>query len=141
MDEKKCICSCSVHAASFVKGAEYDENYIDKEYINELYNPLGLSGEYTFSYSYPLSKIAEFQHALTPEMTGEDVLVLARKDYERIYREEEDVAGDPGHIPGMLNRNTSSGPYGIWGHDFSDLYFEGINLIDESKMISFYMGS
>ena len=127
--------SCNVHASSFVKGdeeAEYDD-------VSELKTPLALVGEYTFVYTYPLSTEARFDHVLTSTMTGEDLLVLARADYERIYREEEAAVGNPGHIPGMLNRAVSAGPYGIWGHDFGDLYFEGIEI--DGGEISFGMGS
>jgi len=44
------------------------------------------------------------------------------KHYRKMYAEEDETSGgDPGHIPGMLNRNTSGGKYGIWGHDIGDL--------------------
>lgn len=125
--------SCNSHASSFVKGDEPDE--YDRR--DELLNPLGLSGKYLFVYSYPLSRPAHFHHELTPDMTGEDLCVLGRTDYEAIYAAED----DPGHIPGMLNRATSDGPYGIWGHDFSDLFFEGINVDAEKKIVDFSMGS
>lgn len=128
---------CNTHAASFVKGdeeAEYDD-------VEQLKTPLGLSGKFAFKYTYPLSVAAHFRHAVTPEMTGEDLLVIARGDYERIYREEDEAVGDPGHIPGMLNRARSRGPYGIWGHDFSDLYFERISIDTGDRLISFGMGS
>jgi hypothetical protein len=129
--------NCNVHAASFIKGDEREE-YDD---VSELLHPLHLNGEYTFRYRYPLRRAATFNHVLTPEMTGEDLLVLGRIDYEEIYRQEEATAGDPGYIPGMLNRQSSEGPYGIWGHDFSDLYFESVEIMPETKMISFGMGS
>jgi len=129
--------SCNVHASSFVKGAERDE-YEDMDGMNF---PLGLSGNFYFSYDYPLSVIASFPHVLTPEMTGEDILVLARADYERIYREEDEAVSNPGHIPGMLNRARSAGPYGIWGHDFSDLYFEGVRFDLKHFNVKFSMGS
>lgn len=128
---------CNVHAASFVKGNEREEY----ENVDDLLHPLGLSGDFYFTYTYPLSTAATFPHTLTPEMTGEDLLVLAKADYERIYKEEDDAVGDPGHIPGMLNRQFSEGPYGIWGHDFSDLFFEGVNIEEDTKAISFGMGS
>lgn len=129
--------SCNVHASSFVKGDDRGE-YED---VDDLLNPLNLSGDFYFTYTYPLSKSATFPHTLTPEMTGEDLLVLARADYERIYKEEDDAVGDPGHIPGMLNRQESEGPYGIWGHDFSDLFFETIQINMETRVIEFGMGS
>lgn len=44
------------------------------------------------------------------------------KHYRKMYAEEDKTAGgDPGHIPGMLNRSQSEGKYGIWGHDIGDL--------------------
>jgi hypothetical protein len=129
--------SCNLHAASFVKG-DPDEEI---ENVRELLPALGLSGMYAFSYDYPLSVIATFEHQLTPETTGEDLLVLARGDYERIYNEEHSEVGDPGHIPGMLNRAQSNGTYGIWGHVLSDLYFEGVDIDTVARRITFSMGS
>jgi len=129
--------SCNLHASTFVKGDERE----DYEHADALMPALGLGGEFKFEYDYPLSNTAYFSHVLTPEMTGEDILVLARADYEKIYAEEEAAEGNPGHIPGMLNRQSSEGPYGIWGHDFSDLYFEGIIVNLETKMIGLSMGS
>jgi len=128
---------CNVHAASFIKGEEREEY----EHADQLDKPLGLTGNFYFTYDYPLSVAASFPHTLTPEMTGEDLLVLARADYERIYQEEDAAVGNPGHIPGMLNRAHSPGPYGIWGHDFSDLYFEGIEINEKAHQITFGMGS
>lgn len=128
--------SCNVHASSFVKG-ETDE-YGD---VKNLKSAIGITGDFDFKYTYPLSVEARFTHTLSQEMTGEDILSLARSDYERIYKEEDTAAGDPGHIPGMLNRSRSEGPYGIWGHDFSDLYFEGICISLKKKTIEFAMGS
>lgn len=129
--------SCNVHASSFEKDGDV-QDYND---VSELKTPLGLVGTFYFTFTYPLSVTASFPHELTADMTGEDLLVLARGDYERIYREEEAAVGNPGHIPGMLNRAPSPGPYGIWGHDFSDLYFEGIEINVASKKVNFNMGS
>ena len=130
---------CNFHASSFVKG----EWRSDRELIgyDDLTLPLELSGEHAFSYSYPLKVVATFMHVLAPEMTGEDLLVLARADYERIYREEEAAVGNPGRATSMLNRALSPGPYGIWGHDFSDLYFEAIMISLKGMTVSFSMGS
>lgn len=128
--------NCNVHAASFKK-----DDYNEYDDVEALFAPLGLTGDFMFQYTYPLSHAANFRHTLTPGMTGEDLLVLARADYERIYKEEDAAVGDPGHIPGMLNRQFSEGPYGIWGHDFSDLYFESIEIDSGDRLISFGMGS
>ena len=130
---------CNLHAASFVKGAARTEDELIG--FDCLTIPLLLRGEHAFSYNYPLRVTATFTHALTPDMTSEDILALARGDYERIYCEEEAAVGNPGRVNGMLNRAPSPGPYGIWGHDFSDLYFEGIAISLKGMTVSFMIGS
>ena len=105
-------------------------------------DPLGLEGTFEFQYTYPLSKTAVFKHALTKDMSGLDLLLLGRADYERIYREEDgDVGAPTPMIPGMLNRQQSDGRWGIWGHVIDDLFFEGIEIDHCKSTISFGMGS
>ena len=120
----------NIHAQSFVPGMETEEH----DTLPSA-SPLGLSGMFTFSYTYPLSRKATFEHLLTQSHSAQDILEFARQDYEAIYAAED----NPGEIPGMLNRARSEGPYGIWGHHFSDLYFEGINI--NGQAIDFEMGS
>ncbi|WP_341907053.1 hypothetical protein [Fluviicola taffensis] len=55
---------------------------------------------------------------------GELILKIS-KEYKRIYKEEEASAKEK-TIPiekreGVINRNTTDGKYGIWGHDLGDL--------------------
>jgi hypothetical protein len=91
--------------------------------------PLGLPlGEYEFVYDYPLKTSASFKRHLSPAATAADLMVYGRQDYGTIYAQEEAAVGNPGHITGMLNRAGSDGPYGIWGHDISDLQFAGIHI-------------
>lgn len=129
--------SCNHHAATFCReDASSDEKYILSE------DRLGLAEDaYTFVYTYPLSRVARLREMLLPTTSIVDVLLLARNHYEQIYAAEEDSAGNPGHIPGTLNRMKSNGSYGIWGHDFSDLYFEEVSIDTEDKVITFGMGS
>jgi hypothetical protein len=103
---------------------------------------LNLSGAYTFNYDYPLSRTVNFQHELIRQMTGLDLLVLGRVDYEQIYREEADSSSvSASRIPGMLNRETTDGKYGIWGHEIENLVFEGIEVDEGKREITFVIGS
>lgn len=98
-------------------------------------------GDYRFYYTYPLSRQAVKTHHLTAETTAQELLAIGAEDYRAIYAEEEAAAGPTGHVPGMLNRAKSEGPYGIWGHDITDLYFEGVEADFEGKRIEFVIGS
>ncbi len=129
---------CELHAESLtrksaVKGGKYSKPVAD--------DALRLSGEYTFVYKYPLETTARFPHTLESATSAVDILMLAQKDYLRIYSEEEKAAGNPGHERGLLNRRATKGPYGIWGHDFSDLSFSGIVIDKRNKEISFSVSS
>lgn len=129
--------NCNNHVASFTHiDALGDEDY---PLTND---PLSIpEGEYTFVYTYPLSTTAKFTHKLVPESSAINVLLLARADYEAIYKAEDDACGATANIPGMLNRSSSDGPYGIWGHDISDLYFECVEIDEATKTVSFGIGS
>ena len=76
-----------------------------------------------FNITYPLTKPFEFNqtHGDGRGWTQVEFVEALRQSYVRIYESEP----DPGHVPGMLNRSISQGPYGIWGHDLSDLFLEG----------------
>lgn len=42
------------------------------------------------------------------------------------------AVGKTKNIPGMYNRQTSNGPYAIWGHAMKDLVIEGVTLNEET---------
>lgn len=129
---------CNNHVKSFCR----EDALAEKEYGQLSERPVNIpDGEYTFTYTYPLSCNAHFKHEVNSAMSIIDVLLLAKSDYERIYKEEDETDGDPGMIPGMLNRARSSGPYGIWGHVLEDLYFEGVTVDTDAKTVKLDMGS
>ncbi len=80
-----------------------------------------------FVVDYPLThaKKVELHHPDGEPWTQNQFVEAVRATYKEIYDEEEKAAGNPGKIPGMVNRGTSNGPYGIWGHDITDLVLEG----------------
>jgi len=78
----------------------------------------------TFKIDYPLTTpyIHQETHTDGSGWTQAQFIAAVRRAYFLVYAAEGD---DPGHVPGMLNRARSHGPFGIWGHDLGDLYLEG----------------
>lgn len=77
------------------------------------------------TFDYPLSQPSTRQFFKEGGWTLYDFYRAVYEGYTKIYAEEDAAVGDPGLIPGMLNRATSSGPHGIWGHGIEDLFLEG----------------
>jgi hypothetical protein len=129
---------CNNHVASFTR----EEALVDKFHpLSD--EPIGIpSGEFTFIYDYPLSTEAKFKHELGLYTSIIDILLEARADYRAIYAIEDAATGVAvGTIAGMVNRAQSSGPFGVWGHVISDLYFEGVDIDLVTRRITFSMGS
>ena len=80
-------------------------------------------GTYGLVITYPLSN--PFRKIVDVEakgMTRRELVNLIVKCYKKIYADEDKAVGrETENIPGMLNRQTSEGPYGIWGHCLGDL--------------------
>lgn len=94
-----------------------------------------------FVYDYPLSVVVHRVHTLkSGKWTRRKVARTIQNDYARIYREEDKV-DSVGNIPGMLNRATSQGPYGIWGHVIEDLVIEGVTYNPQTNTIRMSIGS
>jgi hypothetical protein len=94
-----------------------------------------------FEYDYPLSHTVRFARTRKNGWTRRALAKQIREDYERIYREEDEAVGRTGHIPGMLNRDKSEGPYGIWGHDIDDLVVERVKYNPRTHVVRFDIGS
>lgn len=92
-------------------------------------------------FDYPLSNVVKFNFSKSGGFSIYDIIKYICSGYERIYREEEEEVGNPGHIPGMFNRMASNGPYGIWGHDINDLFIEAIDYDKKKKLITLSIGS
>ena len=85
-------------------------------------------------YSYPLSNKVDFSHKRKGGWTRKALFAAIQKDYAKIYRDEDKAVGPTDNVPGMLNRDRSDGPYGIWGHDIGDLVVEGVAVSDKGKV-------
>lgn len=81
---------------------------------------------------YPLARPVQAPiDASRPAGFSERELCRAiRRTYARIYEEEDATANHPGQVGvgHVINRTTSDGVHGIWGHVISDLFIEGIDV-------------
>lgn len=76
--------------------------------------------------SYPLANIAIIKFTCRQPVTYGMLLYLYTVAYKLVYKiEDYDVGHPTNHIPGMFNRQRSSGRFGIWGHDIEDLVYNG----------------
>jgi len=79
----------------------------------------------TVIFSYPLSGEFKFEFKNSQgKMTRREFALFIQSTYRRIYHEE--TSGQVENIVGMLNRQRTDGPYGIWGHHIGDLVIEGV---------------
>lgn len=75
-------------------------------------------------YRYPFNGSYSHKHITTnPEgFTRREISEQIMQRYKQMYEEEDqDMGGPTGNIPGLMNRDTSTGRYGIWGHGIGDL--------------------
>ena len=99
----------------------------------------GIEHIYT-SITYPVSNPARFKITVTRgvDVTYGILLYAYTLSYQKMYEIEskhgktkkEKDNSHPGYISGMLNRDLSTGPYGIWGHDITDLLYNGSSGIE-----------
>lgn len=85
-------------------------------------------------FSYPLKEDFQFEFEHKGGFTRKQISEVIMQQYASIYAEEEQTApeGDPGHLPHLIyNRATSTGKYGIWGHDIGDLYLHSLYKQDD----------
>lgn len=87
----------------------------------------------TILFDYPLSNAVELEFTNPGGFNRVQFCKAVHDGYTQIYQIEDGAVGDPGMIPGMLNRQSSDGPYGIWGHVMSDLYLESIESCGDGR--------
>jgi len=99
------------------------------------------SPEIEIVFDYPLShRVTLFFSNDGKPFTRRNFWRAVHEGYTQIYREEDEAVGKTDNIPGMLNRQESEGPYGIWGHHIGDLYIEGVQEVKQNKF-ELLMGS
>lgn len=95
---------------------------------------------------YPLNHAHYFPLKSSAGFTRRAIVEAVVQTYVRIYSEEKDTIRHMAVIPasqrrGLINRNTTDGKYGIWGHDIGDLVIEGIEYDPASKTVALSIGS
>ncbi len=113
-----------VHMSSYTAGDSLDEYAAeDGRQAPDPKEVVLKEGKYSLVITYPLSnpyngKFEVGKNGLTRGELVEKVI----ESYKEIYATEDDDVGAPtGNISGMLNRASSDGRYGIWGHCMEDL--------------------
>lgn len=113
-----------VHMSSYKAGDSLDEYAAEDGRLAPDAGEVVLKeGSYTLVITYPLStpyngKFKVGKRGMTRGKLVEKVI----ESYKEIYAtEDEDVGAPTGNIAGMLNRASSDGRYGIWGHCMEDL--------------------
>ena len=90
----------------------------------------------TIVISYPLKNPVIFETKV-PLKDSYDLMKFFCSSYNITYELEEKTSeNSPDLIPGMYNRNTTSGIFGIWGHEIGDLVLEGMvfDRLDDGKI-------
>ena len=112
----------------------------------ELYDELPEWTPVKVTIDYPLSTPVSFEvpFAHIVNVTLESIC----EKYKEIYREEEETSSVEAEPIGMtpngiylMNRCTTTGKYGIWGHDIGELYIEKLELDVAKKELILYVGS
>jgi hypothetical protein len=96
-------------------------------------------------FDYPLQNVFTFDFVSSGGFTRKHLVELIAKTYQQIYQ-EEDQSSQVQVIPmenrtTLLNRNQTNGKYGIWGHDISDLWLEGIHYNTSTNTVLLDIGS
>lgn len=127
--------------------AHWSEN---REAFN-LYNPKEIvipQQKINIVFRYPFEKefVFEFKANTSEGFTKEYLIDCICNQYEKMYKEENE-ATPPTSMEermkrgGLVNRESTEGPYGIWGHDIEDLYLEGIEYNEKTNTVHLFIGS
>jgi hypothetical protein len=94
------------------------------------------AGKYKLVIDYPLSTEYVEELEFGKPVTREQIVEWIVASYHYIYKIEDESTPVPaGLIPGMFNRVTTMGTYGIWGHELGDLDLHTIH-VDENNLIT-----
>jgi hypothetical protein len=82
--------------------------------------------------TYPLNNPGKFELKSTKGFTRKQLIFEISQKYYEIYNSEEQSATIKTiarqNRKGLVNRNTTNGKYGVWGHDIQDLDLSSIEV-------------
>jgi hypothetical protein len=94
---------------------------------------------------YPLTNPYHFELRSKNGFTRSQLLKAIIEHYHQIYQEEE-ASATVKTLPmnerkTLINRNTTNGKYGIWGHDIADLVLTDVSVYEtDNKEIVLILG-
>ena len=86
-------------------------------------------------FTYPFTGYYTFEFTNKGGWTKGQLATVITNQYIKMYNEEDKNVGKTGNIKGMLNRATSNGPYGIWGHHIDDLDLSGLYIEEDGSFV------
>ena len=94
---------------------------------------------------YPLNKPLTRKYESEKGFTMIEIVNNIIETYREIYRIESETTTNK-VVPikervGLLNRNTTNGEYGIWGHDIEDLVIEALCYYPQTRELGMFIGS
>ncbi len=115
--------------SQYIRVADYDCD--EQRYPDEVVIPMNvIQVRYEYPLTYPVT--IEFISDDAAGFTRATLIEMICDAYQDIYDEEDSDVGDPGYIDGTLNREQSSGRYGIWGHYITDLLLWEVRQVDDN---------
>ena len=92
----------------------------------------------TVRINYPLRTAVTESFSQEGGFSRKALVHAIRAMYERIYAEEDKSTAIPvGTVSAnVMNRNTTDGVHGIWGHVLEDLWLEGIQYHPSQKLVT-----
>lgn len=116
------------NTSPYIQISDYGSDIAAQRNPNEIVLPMK---KIRVKYNYPLSRTVIFEFTADGDcFTRAELIRNICEGYVKIYKEEDD-AGHPGTVSKQcLNRAQSHGPYGIWGHDISDLVLHRVSQLE-----------
>lgn len=133
-----------IHFISWLEDDIYHGKF--KDYVLKEGN-----ASYSFSLDYPLNN--EYTKSWESEnLTFHQLVTMVSESYKEIYDEEDEsinavdkttLENHPENIQlgGLMNRPSTQGKWGIWGHDMGDLVLERVTLNEETGEFHLSIGS